>query len=109
MCELQGVQRLDMMAETVLDDQKKISETQENSGLLLSNFTDEAHDTTFHFQILVLTDQVRSFPTHIKHSTKNFDLIHGIPHSFGQLYVWVSCNSARLGSLYAAAPTPYVS
>ncbi|KAL2642062.1 hypothetical protein R1flu_009649 [Riccia fluitans] len=52
----------------------------ESVGLPLSEFSDEAHDSTFHFQILKLTDQ---------------------------LYIWVSCNSARLGHLFASYPLPF--
>lgn len=47
-------------------------------GLEMTQFSDESDDSTFHFQILRLTDQ---------------------------LYVWIGCNSARMGNLYAALPT----
>ncbi|CAM6034527.1 unnamed protein product [Sphagnum compactum] len=46
----------------------------------LTAFSDEAHDSTFHFQILHLTDQ---------------------------LYIWVGCNTVRMGHMYAALPTPW--
>ncbi|BBN01281.1 proteasome assembly chaperone 4 [Marchantia polymorpha subsp. ruderalis] len=54
--------------------------TSDGEGLPLRMFSDEAHDATFHFQILKLTDQ---------------------------LYIWVGCNAARLGHLFAAFPTPF--
>jgi hypothetical protein len=47
----------------------------------LTAFSDEAHDSTFHFQILHLTDQ---------------------------LYIWVGCNTVRMGHMYAALATPWV-
>ncbi|XP_024545797.1 proteasome assembly chaperone 4-like [Selaginella moellendorffii] len=46
----------------------------------LTCFSDEAHDASFHFQILCLDKQ---------------------------LYIWIGCNSARLGHLFASIPTPY--
>lgn len=63
----------------MLDEQEKISETQKSTGLPISSFTDEAHDTTFHFQILQLKDQVRISAAPIKHSTMNFTLIVSRP------------------------------
>lgn len=47
-------------------------------GLEMTQFSDESNDSTFHFQILQLIDQ---------------------------LYVWIGCNTARMGNLYAALPT----
>ncbi|KAG0567223.1 hypothetical protein KC19_7G119800 [Ceratodon purpureus] len=47
-------------------------------GLEMTQFSDESNDSTFHFQILRLVDQ---------------------------LYVWIGCNSARMGNLFAALPT----
>ncbi|XP_024384832.1 uncharacterized protein [Physcomitrium patens] len=47
-------------------------------SLEVTQFSDESNDSTFHFQILRLTNQ---------------------------LYVWIGCNSARMGNLYAALPT----
>ncbi|KAJ7564078.1 hypothetical protein O6H91_02G000300 [Diphasiastrum complanatum] len=43
-------------------------------------FSDEAHDATFHFQIICLKEQ---------------------------LYIWIGCNSAKLGTVFASIPTPY--
>lgn len=44
----------------------------------LTCFTEESHDVTLHFQIISLTKQI---------------------------YVWIGCNSAKLGHLYAGAAT----
>jgi len=49
-------------------------------GLEMTQFSDESNDSTFHFQILQLVDQ---------------------------LYIWIGCNSARMGNLYAALPTKW--
>jgi len=48
------------------------------SALQMTQFSDEFQDANFHFQILQLTDQ---------------------------LYIWIGCNSARMGNLYAALPS----
>ncbi|CAM6129780.1 unnamed protein product [Calypogeia fissa] len=52
----------------------------DGGGLPLTEFSDEIDEATFHFQILKLTDQ---------------------------LYIWVGCNSARLGHLYASFPSRF--
>lgn len=44
----------------------------------LTCFTEESHDVTLHFQIISLTKQI---------------------------YIWIGCNSAKLGHLYAGAAT----
>lgn len=49
-----------------------------NVDLQLTCFTEEAHDATLHFQIINLSKQI---------------------------YIWIGCNSAKLGHLYAGAPT----
>ncbi|XP_057860643.1 uncharacterized protein LOC131069300 isoform X2 [Cryptomeria japonica] len=49
-----------------------------NVNLQLTCFTEEAHDVTLHFQIISLSKQI---------------------------YIWIGCNSAKLGHLYAGAPT----
>lgn len=47
-------------------------------NIQLTCFTEEAHDVTLHFQIISLTKQI---------------------------YIWIGCNSAKLGHLYAGAAT----
>ncbi|XP_057862790.1 uncharacterized protein LOC131071102 [Cryptomeria japonica] len=49
-----------------------------NVNLQLTCFTEEAHDATLNFQIISLSKQI---------------------------YIWIGCNSAKLGHLYAGAPT----
>lgn len=49
-----------------------------NADLHITCFTDESHDVTLHFQIITLAKQI---------------------------YIWIGCNSAKLGHLYAGAPT----
>lgn len=44
----------------------------------ITSFTESLHDATIHFQIIKLAKQI---------------------------YVWIGCNSAKFGHLYAAAPT----
>ncbi|KAH9324594.1 hypothetical protein KI387_004772, partial [Taxus chinensis] len=48
------------------------------ANLQLTCFTEESHDATLHFQIISLSKQI---------------------------YIWIGCNSAKLGHLYAGAPT----
>ncbi|KAB1214233.1 Proteasome assembly chaperone 4 [Morella rubra] len=50
----------------------------EDGGVLITCFSDVFNDVALHFQILRLPKQI---------------------------YVWIGCNSAKLGRLYAAAPT----
>lgn len=49
-----------------------------DANIQLTCFTEEAHDVTLHFQIISLTKQI---------------------------YIWIGCNSAKLGHLYAGAAT----
>nr|ADE76933.1 unknown [Picea sitchensis] len=49
-----------------------------DANVQLTCFTEESHDVTLHFQIISLTKQI---------------------------YIWIGCNSAKLGHLYAGAAT----
>ncbi|KAG6524111.1 proteasome assembly chaperone 4-like [Zingiber officinale] len=49
-----------------------------NDDAQITCFTEDLHDVTFHFQIIKLTKQI---------------------------YVWIGCNTAKFGHLYAAAIT----
>ncbi|XP_010913092.1 uncharacterized protein [Elaeis guineensis] len=58
----------------------KTSEDQAiDSDVQITCFTEDLHDVTLHFQIIRLAKQI---------------------------YVWIGCNTARFGHLYAAAATP---
>ncbi|XP_010275556.1 PREDICTED: proteasome assembly chaperone 4 isoform X1 [Nelumbo nucifera] len=52
--------------------------TGDGDGIQITCFTEDLNDVTFHFQIIRLEKQI---------------------------YAWIGCNSAKLGHLYAAAPT----
>ncbi|KAL5550077.1 hypothetical protein UlMin_000253 [Ulmus minor] len=57
----------------------KEAQSSGNGGIQVSCFSEAINDVTLHFQIIRLCRQI---------------------------YAWISCNSAKFGNLYAAAPMP---
>lgn len=56
----------------------KLEDQGSNDDVQITCFTEDLNDVTFHFQIIKLTKQI---------------------------YVWIGCNTAKFGHLYAAATT----
>ncbi|OAY65670.1 Proteasome assembly chaperone 4 [Ananas comosus] len=78
--ELNGnLSKLSINTEPQSNGKSMLSENQSTDGnVQITCFTEDLHDVTLHFQIIRLTKQI---------------------------FVWIGCNAAKFGRLYAAATT----